>query len=56
MCYSRDWDTTERRKQHEAEAHRKRDGMIKALMTDAEKTAAEAKAEKAAAKETAFSK
>ena len=57
MCYSRDWDTTERRKQQAeaAEAQRKRDGVIKALLTDAEKTA-EAKAEKAAAKETAFSK
>ena len=42
MCYSRDWDTTERRKQQEpeaAEAQRKRDGVIKTLLSDAEKAA-----------------
>ena len=58
MCYSRGWDTTERRKQQEAEAaeaQRKRDGVIKTLLTDAEKTA-QATTEKATAKETAFSK
>ena len=57
MCYSRDWDTTERRKQQAeaAEAQRKRDGVIKTLLTEAEK-AAQARTEKPAAKETAFSK
>jgi len=58
MCYSRDWDTNERRKRQEAdvaEAERKRQGMIKTLLTDAEKAAA-AKTEAARAKETAFSK
>src|SRR3954462_1611893 len=52
MCYSRDWDTTERRKQQEteaAEAQCKRDGVIKTLLTDPEKTAAEARAETATA-------
>jgi len=59
MCYSRDWDTSERRKRQEAEAadaQRKRDGVIKTLLSDAEKKAAESKTEKAAPKETAFSK
>ena len=58
MCYSRGWDTTERRKQQEAEAaeaQRKRDGVIKTLLTDAEK-AAQVRTEKPAAKVTAFSK
>jgi len=59
MCYSKDWDTSERRKRHEAEAaeaQRKREGVIKTLLTDAEKRAAEAKTEPAPTKETAFSK
>ena len=59
MCYSRDWDTSERRKRQEAEAteaQRKRDGVIKTLLSDAEKKAADAKTETAPAKETAFSK
>ena len=59
MCYSRDWDMSEKRKQQEtqaAEMQRKRDGVIKALLTDAEKKAAEAKTEQPAAKESAFSK
>ena len=59
MCYSRDWDTSERRKRQEAEAaeaQRKREGVIKTLLTDAEKKAAEAKTEQAPAKETAPSK
>jgi hypothetical protein len=49
MCYSRDWDTTERRKQQAeaAEAQRKRDGVIKTLLSEAEK---------APARESAFSK
>ena len=57
MCYSRDWDTTERRKQEAeaAEAQRKRDGMIKTLLSEAEK-AAQARTEKAQAKESALSK
>jgi hypothetical protein len=58
MCYSRDWDTTERRKQQEAEAaeaQRKRDGVIKTLLTEAEK-GAQARTEKPAAKESTFSK
>jgi len=58
MCYSRDWDTSERRKRQEAdatEAERKRQGMIKTLLTDAEKAAA-AKTETAATRETAYSK
>jgi len=58
MCYSRSWDTTERRKQQEAEAaeaQRKRDGVIKTLLSEAE-NAAQARTEKPAAKETAFSK
>jgi len=57
MCYSRDWDTTERRKQQAeaAEAQRKRDGMIKTLLTEAEK-AAQARTEKPAVKESIFSK
>jgi hypothetical protein len=54
MCYSRGWDTTERRKQQEAEAQRKRDGVIKTLLTDADK-AAQVRTEKPAAKVTAFS-
>jgi hypothetical protein len=59
MCYSRDWDTSEKRKQQEteaAEAQRKRAGVIKTRLSDAEKKAAEAETEKAAAKETARSK
>ena len=59
MCYSRAWDTSERRQRQEAEAaeaQHKRDGMIKTLLTDAEKKAAEAKTEPAPAKETTFSK
>ena len=57
MCYSRDWDTTERRKQQAeaAEAQRKRDGVIKTLLTEAEK-AAQARTEKAQAKESALAK
>ena len=58
MCYSRDWETTERRKQREAEAaeaQRKRDGVIKTLLSEAEKTA-QARTEKPAAKVTALSK
>ena len=58
MCYSRDWDTSESRKQQEAEAaeaQRKRDGVIKTLLSDAEK-AAQARTEKTATKETAFLK
>jgi len=58
MCYSRDWDTNESRKRQEAEAaeaQRKRDGVIKTLLTDAENTA-QATTENATAKETAFSK
>jgi hypothetical protein len=57
MCYSRDWDTTERRKQQAeaAEAQRKRDGVIKTLLTEAEK-AAQARTEKPAAKESTLSK
>ena len=39
-----------------AEAQRKREGVIKTLLTDAEKRAAEAKTEPAPAKETAASK
>jgi len=59
MCYSRDWEASERRKRQEieaAEAQRKRDGVVRTLLTDAEKKAAEAKTEEAPAKETAFSK
>ena len=59
MCCSRAWDTSERRKQREAEAaeaQRKRDGVIKTLLSDAEQKAAEAKPEKSGVKETAFSK
>ena len=59
MCYSKDWDTSEKRKQQEteaAEAQRKRDSVVKTLLTDAEKKAAEAKTEQPATKETAFSK
>ncbi len=59
MCYSRDWDTSERRKRQEseaAEARRKRDGVIKTLLSDAEKRAEKAKTEAAPAKETAVSK
>jgi hypothetical protein len=59
MCYSRDWDMSERRKRQEAEAaeaQRKRDGVIKTLLSDAEQKAAEAKTKQAPAKETAFSK
>ena len=59
MCYSRDWDMSERRKRQEAEAaaaQRKRDGVIKTLLSDAERNAAQAKTEQAPAKETAFSK
>ena len=56
MCYSKDWDTNERRKRQEAEARRKREGVIKTLLTDAEKKAAEAKTEQAPAKEIAPSK
>ena len=57
MCYSRGWDATERRKQEAeaAEAQRKQDGVIKTLLTDAEK-AAQVRTEKPAAKVTAFSK
>ena len=57
MCYSRDRDTTERRKQEAeaAEAQRKRDGVIKTLLTDAEK-AAQARTEMAQPKESAYSK
>jgi len=58
MCYSRDWDTTERRKQREAEAaeaQRKRDGVIKTLLSEAEK-AAQARTEKAQARESALTK
>ena len=57
MCYSRDWDTTERRKQQAeaAEAQRKRDGVIKTLLTEAEK-AAQARTNKPAVKESALSK
>ena len=58
MCYSRGWETTERRKQREAEAaeaQRKRDGVIKTLLTEAEK-AAQARTEKPAVKESALSK
>ena len=53
MCYSRDWDTTERRKQQAeaAEAQRKRDGVIKTLLSEAEK-AAQARTEKPAVKES----
>jgi len=51
----RDWDTTERRKQREAEAQRKRDGVIKTLLTEAEK-AAQARTNKPAVKESALSK
>jgi len=59
MCYSRDWDMSAARKWQEAEAaeaHRKRDGVIKTLLTDAEKKTAAAKTETAPAKETAGSK
>ena len=57
MCYSRDWDTSERRKRQEAaEAQRKRDGVIKTLLSDAEQKAAQAKTEKAATTESAPSK
>ena len=59
MCYSRDWDTSEKRKRQEAEAaeaQRKRAGVINSLLTDAEKKAAEAKTEQPVAKETAVSK
>ena len=57
MCYSRDWDINERKRQEAdaAEAERKRQGTIKTLLTDAEKAAA-AKTETAPAKETALSK
>ena len=57
MCYSRDWDSAERRKQQAeaAEAQRKRDGVIKTLLTEAEK-AAQARTEKPAVKESALSK
>ena len=50
---------SERRKRQEAEAaeaQRKRDGVIKTLLSDAEQKAAEAKTKQAPAKETAFSK
>jgi len=59
MCYSRDWDMSERRKRQEAEAaeaQRKRDGVIKTLLSDAEKKAAEARTERALTTETAHSK
>ena len=59
MCYSRDWDASERLKRQEAEAaeaQRKREGVIKTLLTEAEKRAAEAKTEPAPAKEIAPSK
>ena len=57
MCYSRDWDTTERRKQQAeaAEAQRKRDGVIKTLLSEAKKVA-QARTEKAHAKESALTK
>ena len=55
MCYSRDWDMSEKRKQ-EAEAQRKRESVVKTLLTDAEKKAAEAKTEQPATRESAFSK
>ena len=57
MCYSRDWDTTERRKQEAeaAEAQRKRDGMIKTLLSEAEK-AAQARTVKAQARDSALTK
>ena len=57
MCYSRDWDTTEQRKQQAeaAEAQRKRDGVIKTLLSEAEK-AAQVRTEKAHAKESALTK
>ena len=56
MCYSRHWDMSETRKQQEAEAQRKRESVVKTLLTDAEKKAAEAKTEQPATKESAFSK
>jgi len=59
MCYSRDWDTSERRKQREAgaaEAQRKRAGIVSDLLTDAEKKAAEARTERGPTTETAHSK
>ncbi len=59
MCYSRDWDTSEKRKRQEAEAaeaQRKRAGIVNSLLTEAEKKAVEAKTEKAVTKDTAFSK
>ena len=59
MCYSRDWDTSEKRKRQEAEAaeaQRKRENVVKTLLTAAERKAAETKTEQPAAKETAVSK
>ena len=59
MCYSRDWDTSERRKRQQAEAaeaQRKRDGVIKTLLSDAEQKAAQAKPDRAQITETAHSK
>jgi len=58
MCYSRDSDTR-RRKRQEAEAteaQRNREGVIKTLLSDAEKKAAEAKTDEALVKETTVSK
>ena len=57
MCYSRDWDTTERRKQQAeaAEVQRKRDEVIKTMLTEAEK-AAQVRTEKAQARESALTK
>ena len=57
MCYSRYGETAERRKQEAeaAEAQRKRDGVIKTLLSEAEK-AAQARTEKPTAKETAVAK
>ena len=59
MCYSRDWDTSEKHKRQEVEAaaaQRKRAGVVNSLLVDAEKKAAEVKTEKAATRETAPSK
>ena len=59
MTLSRHWDTSERHKRQEAgaaEAQRKRDGVIKTLLSDVERTAAEAKAETDKVEETVFSK
>ena len=60
ICYSRDWDTSAKRKQEAeaaaAEAQRKRAGVIGGLLTDAEKKADAARTGKAPVQEPAHAK